>query len=84
MAPSEINAALADAPNSKLPSVNLSRDFLSLKKIIWLNACPPNWKPIDTWVNVVFPITFPFSNTSPLPLAPPIPIPPFPTFGKTA
>tara|TARA_B000000532_G_scaffold128976_1_gene103400 strand:- start:235 stop:363 length:129 start_codon:yes stop_codon:yes gene_type:complete len=42
LAPSEINAALADAPNSKLPSVNLARDFLSLKKIIWLNACPPN------------------------------------------
>ena len=29
-----ISAALADAPNSKFPCVNLSRSLLSLKKII--------------------------------------------------
>ena len=33
-APSPIRAALADAPNSKLPWVNLSVSLLFLKKII--------------------------------------------------
>ena len=66
---SVINAALVDAPNSKLPLVNLSKSFLSLKKIIWLKAWPLNWSPIDNWVTVVCPINLSFSKTLPFPLA---------------
>ena len=82
LAPSVINAVLSEAPNSKLSYLNLSRSFLALKKIIWLKAWPPYFRPIDNLATEVEPITSSFSKTSPFFLAPPIRIPSLLIFTK--
>ena len=58
--PAVIATAVACALNSKLPLVNSRNERSSSKKMIWLKAWPPAWKPMLTLTMDDLPVIFPW------------------------